>query len=136
MDPARDREATEPVRLGSRPSSPAVVVMRLSGFLDAEQVLQATSRANEQLERLGGGRLLVDCLAMTDYEGEARRLFTEWNAQNKHRVHGVAVVTDKLLWHMVVSTIGLASRQTMKAFSDIDEAHAWLGALGAPKKPR
>jgi len=108
--------------------------MRLVGFLDAKQVRLATSQASDRLDRLGMGRLLVDCSAMTDYEGEARRLFTEWNANNKHRVQGVAVVTDKLLWHMVVSTIALASSQTMKAFSEIDEAHAWLASLGAPRR--
>ncbi len=112
-----------------------MVVMKLTGFLDAEQVLRATKQAGEQLDRLGKGRLLVDCLTMNDYEGEARRLFTEWNAQNKNRVEGVAVVTDKLLWHMVVSTIGLASSQTMKAFSSADDAEAWLGKL-VPKVRR
>lgn len=110
----------------ARPNSGLVVVMRLTGFLDAAQVREATSRASDQLDRIGEGSLLVDCLAMDDYEGEARRIFTEWNATNKHRVRRVAVVTEKLLWHMVVRTIGLASSQTMRPFSDIDEAHLWL----------
>ncbi|MBO6936747.1 MAG: STAS/SEC14 domain-containing protein [Deltaproteobacteria bacterium] len=130
-DPSGKRSSS-PAEL--RPQSAPVVMMRLVGFLDAEQVRKATTTASEQLDRLGLGRLLVDCSRMDDYEGEARRLFTEWNAKNKHRVQGVAVVTDKLLWHMVVSTIGLASSQTMKAFSDIDEAYGWLAGLTTSKR--
>lgn len=133
---------TDPLRQGreptsgfdTRPRSAPVVVMRLSGFLDAAQVQSAMAEADARLDGLGAGRLLVDCLAMDDYEAEARRLFTEWNARNKGRVERVAVVTDKLLWHMVVSTIGLASSQTMKAFSDIDEAHLWLTQANPPRR--
>ena len=120
--------------LGGRQSDSATSLSALfkrydkggEGFLDAEQMNAAARQASANLDRLGQGCLLVDCSAMDDYEAEARRLFTEWNSQNRHRIDRVAVVTEKVLWHMVIRTIGLASSQTMKPFDTRDAAFEWL----------
>ncbi len=70
--------------------------------------------------------LLVNALEMTSYEAAARDAFVKWSAGARDRMARVAVVTEKTSWWMVVSAMGLASGQQMKAFSTIDAARAWL----------
>ncbi len=72
--------------------------------------------------------LLVDCLGMVDYTPEARQLFIDWNRAHKRDIGAVAVVTQKTLWHLVVSAMALASGQRMKPFYDLDAALWWLAA--------
>ncbi len=49
-----------------------------------------------------------------------------WNARFRPRINRVAVITEKILWHMVVAAMAVASGQTMKAFDSVDAAEAWL----------
>lgn len=70
--------------------------------------------------------VLVDALAMTDYDAEARAAFVAWNDRVRERITRVAVVIDKPLWRMVISAMGVAARQKMKAFDTVDAARAWL----------
>jgi hypothetical protein len=70
--------------------------------------------------------LLVDCLAMTDYDPDARAEFVAWNKRTKAQFDRVAIVTDKLAWRMVIAAMSLASGQTMRAFDDVGSARAWL----------
>jgi hypothetical protein len=78
-----------------------------------------------------GAGMVVDCLAMSDYDAEARDHFVKWHREHRDRLRGVAVVTEKRLWHMIVSAMALASGQRMKAFDTVDEARAWLDSTGA-----
>ncbi len=70
--------------------------------------------------------MLIDCLAMSSYEMDARHAFVSWQKAHKDRVRAVAIVTKKTLWHMVVSAMGVASGQPMKAFDEPATARAWL----------
>lgn len=72
--------------------------------------------------------LVVDCRRMTGYDGTARERFVAWNAAHRHRLAGVAVLTEKVLWHMIVGTMALASGQRMRAFFSEQDASAWLDA--------
>lgn len=63
---------------------------------------------------------------MVSYETDARELFVDWNRKRRGQVARLAVVTERPMWHLVVSGMALASGQAMKAFSDHDAAHAWL----------
>jgi hypothetical protein len=76
--------------------------------------------------------LLVDALGLTDYDAGARTAFVAWNERVRDRVERVAIVTDKPLWRMVISAMGVASRQKMKAFDTEATARAWLSAAGNP----
>lgn len=69
--------------------------------------------------------LVVDSLAMTGYDPEARDLFVRWHAEHRAHMRGVGVVTDRMLWRMVVGAMALASRQTMRTFSGVQEALEW-----------
>lgn len=95
----------------------------------------ALDRSFDELSKARGGRtggfnLLVDALAMTDYDTDARSRFVEWNAAHKKQIHRVAIVTEKVLWHMVVAAMSVASGQKMRAFSTVDEALGWMESEG------
>ncbi len=106
-----------------------VVRVELSGHLTEQGLRQRLVGAGAELESLPEPRvLLVNCAAMTGYDAEARRLFMDWNAARKRRIAAVAVVTDKPLWHVVVSAMALASSQVMRAFDTEVDAEAWARA--------
>ena len=70
--------------------------------------------------------LIVDCREMTSYDSEARSAFVTWNRSHRQHLERVAIITDKLLWHMVIRTMSLASGQTMRPFDGIEDAQAWV----------
>lgn len=72
--------------------------------------------------------LLVEASDMTDYDAGAREAFVAWNDRMRSRITRVAIVTHKPLWRMVISAMGVASRQKMKAFDTVDAALTWLAA--------
>lgn len=69
--------------------------------------------------------LLFDVLRMTGYDPPIRDLYIDWHNKHKARLAKVAVVTDRSLWRMVVSTVGMAVRAKVKTFTRVDEARAW-----------
>lgn len=68
---------------------------------------------------------------MTGYDAEARQLFVEWNARHRARVTAVAIVTHKILWHVVIAAMALASGQRMRAADTPQAARRWLASLQA-----
>jgi hypothetical protein len=70
--------------------------------------------------------LIVNCRTMTGYDADARALFVSWNARFRSRINRVAVLTEKILWHMVVGAMAVASGQRMKAFDSLEAADEWL----------
>jgi hypothetical protein len=66
---------------------------------------------------------------MTGYDAAARSLFVSWNKLNRERFVGIAILTRNRLWHMVISSMSLASSQRMKAFGSAEEATVWLSQL-------
>lgn len=107
------------------------VLVELEGHLSEGSLRSALSEASAALAACTEQRhLLVDCMTMTGYDSAARQLFVEWNARNKSKVKSVAVVTQKTLWHVVVSAMALASGQRMKAFDSRGEALNWIQSTG------
>ncbi len=103
------------------------VVVQLDGHLSETVLRSALAGASVALvEASAGANLLVDCRDMTGYDAAARQLFVEWNSRYKSKVKSVAVVTERRLWHVVVSAMALASGQRMKAFDSRVEALGWL----------
>jgi hypothetical protein len=70
--------------------------------------------------------MLVNALALTDYDSAARRRFVEFNSSRRDRVERVAILTDNRLWVMVIAAMSLASGQKMKAFPTRETALDWL----------
>lgn len=99
--------------------------------LSAEAVERALASAERATPGTTRFPLLVDCSAMTGYDSEARASFVAWNAKNRDRIAGVAIVTDNVLWHMVIRAMSLASGTEMRAFDRVDSAERWLDTLGA-----
>lgn len=75
--------------------------------------------------------VLVDCLGMTGYDLDARKIFVDWNAEHRKRIDRVAIITDKQLWQLVVTAMALASGQRMQPFSTRNAGREWAG--GRPK---
>lgn len=104
---------------------PPIVVVVLSGHLTETQLTQALDGAAATLRR-GKAALLVDCRTMEGYDAAARELFVAWNRKWRFQITSVAIVTEKILWHVVVSAMALASGQRMKAFVQVSDAEKWV----------
>jgi hypothetical protein len=103
------------------------VHVTLTGHLTREALEQALTAATERLgQDFHRVALIVDCRTMTSYDPDARALFMSWNARFRSCIDRVAVLTDNILWHMVVGAMAVASGQRMKAFDGLDAAEAWL----------
>lgn len=98
----------------------------LEGQLTQASLLRALNAAVPDAPRLG---LLINCLPMTGYDLDARHTFVEWNRAHQPRILGVAIVTNRPAWHMVIAVMALASGQQMRAFSSLEEAQRWLTSL-------
>jgi hypothetical protein len=112
-----------------------VVELQLVGHLTGASLGRELGALSARLDAELRYGLLVECSAMTDYELDARGVFTAWLATHRALLMRIAVVTDKRLWHLVVSAMALASRTPMRAFSDHREALRYL-ADGAPRASR
>lgn len=98
----------------------------LAGHLTQASLLRALNLAVPDDLRVC---LVINCLPMTGYDLDARHTFVEWNAAHRGRIAGVAVVTTKSAWHMVVAVMALASGQQMRAFATVDDATSWCASL-------
>ncbi|HJL16939.1 MAG TPA: STAS/SEC14 domain-containing protein [Sandaracinaceae bacterium LLY-WYZ-13_1] len=107
-------------------ASLSIDVVELTGHLTCEALDAALAGVEPRPPMV----LVVDCRAMTGYDAEARRRFVEWHREHRDRIAAVAVVTEKRLWHMIVSAMSLASGQRMRAFDAMDQARAWAAAGG------
>ena len=109
----------------------------LTGHLTLASLKSALAEADAELRRGQRVALLVDCREMTGYDGDARAEFVRWNSARRLQLRAVAVVTEKALWHVVVSAMALATRQNMKAFDRLESAQRWLvRQRSSPPQPR
>ena len=100
----------------------------LRGRLDERQVEAVLSLANLVLEDIEGDAIFtVDCREMTRYTTAARDSFMRWHKEHGDKIQATVVITDRLLWQSVVTTMGMATRRKMRAFSNLADAEAWLG---------
>ncbi len=106
--------------------SDAPLEVALMGHLSRLQLVEALARIEPALVGVRQRRVLVDCRSMTGYERAARDYFAEWHARYRTQIASVAIVTERVMWHLVVSGMALASGVHMKAFSDRGSAVRWL----------
>lgn len=93
-------------------------------IVEANELFRACERAMKDDGRI---HVVLDCRTMVSYTAEGRKAFVDWLLQHRDELYRVAIVTEKTVWHMVVSTMALAARIPMKAFSTLDEALDWIG---------
>jgi SpoIIAA-like len=120
-----------PKTVGAPPtqSAAAIVEVVLTGHLTRAKLVQALTPAEAAIAAGSASvALLVDCSAMSGYDTEAREYFVAWNKRSGGRVRRLAVVTERTMWHLVVSGMALASGQLMKAFDGRAAAVLWLTA--------
>ena len=101
-----------------------IVRIDLVGHLTAEKLKLALTKA--EAATAPKIALLVDCLAMTGYDGEARSLFVGWHKGMQRRVTRTAIVLNQPFWRIVISAMSLASSAPMHAFDTHQEAEKWL----------
>jgi hypothetical protein len=102
-----------------------VVEATLRGHLKRADLERELARAGAEMHDVRCG-LVMNCLEMTDYDLDARHAFVEWQRANRSRIVGVAILTTKTAWHIVISAMALASGQRMRPFETRDAAEAWL----------
>ncbi len=124
----RHREPTGAFDAARRGGTSRVVSVRLKETVTSSDIYAAVERAEGTLDRLGRARLMIDCRRVDEYEGDARDRIIKWARTQRDRVDRVAVVTDNVLWQMVLRTSSLASRQSMRGFTDIEDAFDWLSS--------
>ena len=110
------------VSLSSPVLTPEVPTVTFVGHLERAWLKDTL----EGLEVRTGMGLLVDCSQMTSYEREARTFFVDWHRKNREVIAAVAIVTDNMLYRMIISAMSMASGQTMRAFDDVSSAQHWL----------
>jgi hypothetical protein len=103
------------------------VQLTLAGQLTESALAAALNRADLQVRAAKSlVALVVDCSTMTGYDPPARSLFVSWNSRHKRKLLCVAIVTQNRLWHMVISSMSLASGQKMKAFATVADTQSWI----------
>ena len=109
------------------PSSAPRVQLILAGHLTEAALAVGLDRADQEIRAAKcRAALIVNCLTMTSYDSAARALFVSWNSRHKSSFLCVAVITKNMLWHMVISSMSLASGQKMKPFNDLTDAEPWI----------
>jgi ABC-type transporter Mla MlaB component len=98
----------------------------LDGHLTEAKLKAKFSQLEPELEASATPHsLVVDCSSMTGYDSAARSAFIEWNKAWRNRISRVAIVTDNILWHMVIKMMSKVSSQQMKEFADLKKAQEW-----------
>ena len=96
--------------------------IELVGVLTRAQLEAAIAGA--RVEGAKPDAIVVDCRKMIDYELDARHAFVAWIREVKPK--RVAILTDRVLWRMVISGMSLASKVPMQWFATEAEAETWL----------
>lgn len=96
----------------------------LRGHLTASS-LERELAPLEALLRTGRHALIVDASQMTSYDDKARSQFVAWNRLYRDRIGRVAIVTERLMWRMVIGAMSLAAQQEMQPFASLDQARVW-----------
>jgi hypothetical protein len=112
---------------GTASSKPSQIQLLLRGHLSESALVAELDRADHELLGVTNRPVLVvNCLTMTGYDSAARSMFVSWNSRQKRKFLCVVVITENKLWHMVVSSMALASGQKMKAFNTLALAAPWI----------
>jgi hypothetical protein len=113
----------------SRRELPSYTEVTLRDHLTVSQLSQALEPLRIHLETHPAAvQLLFDCRTMTGYDRAARQLFVEWHRNHMPSNARIAIVVAHPLWHLVISTMALASGRAMRPFSDKHSALVWLAA--------
>lgn len=102
------------------------VTVELVGYLTPQALHAELERGLDQGQWPGRPpSLVVDCMGMTDYELGCREVFVSWASEHRATLFRIAVVTDRPLWHMVVSAMAVSSGLEIRTFEKLDEAIEW-----------
>lgn len=102
-----------------------MIIMELENHVDGE-VMGAALR---DIKRSFAGKrhgIIVDTLDMRTYDIDAQRVFIAWVNENSDQIVKVAVVSDKSVWHMVISTMVPLIDVPLKIFYEMDDAKTWV----------
>lgn len=112
-----------------------VLTVTVEGYLSEEQLVKLLAPVDAELERFPTEPygVVVDILKMSGYSPEARSAYIAWHQRLQQNIKGVAVVTNNMLWRMVIAAIGLSV--PLRAFDANPDAVRWLQGLGPRRAP-
>ena len=103
--------------------------IELSGHLTAEALSAKLVEADAKLAQVTlPADAIFDCRQMHGYDLAARVGFSEWNREQADRLRKVVIITDRLLWRVVVSAMALAARREILTAESLAEADRLLDA--------
>ena len=109
------------------PLASSQLEVNLEGHLTVATLARALQPLNDALTSLPKNvKVVFDCRNMTGYDREARHRFVEWHRTHLPSTARIAIITNNVLWHLVISTMALAAARTMRPFSDKPAAYRWL----------
>jgi hypothetical protein len=112
-----------------------VLTVVVEGYLSEEELVKRLAPVDAELARFPTAPygVVVDILRMTGYSPEARSAYIAWHQRLRDNIKGVAVVTNNMLWRMVITAIGLTV--PLRAFDANQDAVRWLQSLGQRRAP-
>jgi hypothetical protein len=112
-----------------------VLTVVVEGYLSEEQLVKLLTPVDSELARFPNEPygVVVDILRMSGYSPEARSAYIAWHQRLQQNIKGVAVVTNHMLWRMVIAAIGLTV--PLRAFDANPEAVRWLQTLSPRRAP-
>jgi hypothetical protein len=105
-----------------------VIAIELTGHLTRASLAASLAQPRAALAAAAGAHVRIDCRTMTGYDADARADFVEFMRASRAKVARVAIVTERVSWRMVISAMSLASGVSMKPFTSLAEADAWLAS--------
>jgi hypothetical protein len=105
-----------------------VLRTKVSGRLTVEDFGKTLRGMASQMRPGDSYAFVLDILDMESYEPEVRDLYIRWHREYGSYLKRTAVVTNKTLWRMVVSTISMATGGGTRAFGTVEEANRWVQA--------
>lgn len=103
----------------------------LEGKLTVDSLRSKLEPVSAQLAAGSQAAMIVDVRGMQGYTTDARTFFVDWNRSHKRQLRCVAIVTDNVVWRMVIRAMSLASGQQMRPFSDHGAAATWVSEVSA-----
>jgi hypothetical protein len=114
----------EEQRVSGRPAE--VVTLSFSGFVTSAAFRLRMSDFSTEMCPGNVYALLFDILQVSGYEPALLDDYIRWHKQHATQVHRVAVVTNRMIWRLVVRTLSVAGGGPIEPFDHVDAAGVWL----------
>ncbi len=102
-----------------------MIVIELSSHVGTETMEESLREISRDFG-ISKHAILIDTLGMQSYDMGAQKVFTQWVNEHSDSISKVAIVSDKQVWHMVISTMSPMMNVPMRVFYLKDDAKKWV----------